>query len=138
MPDLICPFSVPLIKQDFNCKYAREIIRRGGSEIACEQADQHSMCCKLHTVIKNLALAVMGYEDDLLSVPHNVLVKIQYGGLLGLEELLNGKRVEDDKVADIATVVNRAHAEYQNFDSIPEDPINNAILNYKTQRRGRK
>jgi hypothetical protein len=138
MPDLICPFSAPLVKQDFGCQYAREIIRRGGAEIACDQAEQHSVCCNLHLVVKQSALAGLGYEDDLLTVPHNVLVKIQYGGLLGLQELVNEEDDTTDTVHDIASLVTRIQMLYQNFESIPTDSIIHSIREYKTQRRGRK
>lgn len=47
MPDLLCPFSAPVVKQDFACQHAQEIIRRGGSEIACQQADAHGICMSL-------------------------------------------------------------------------------------------
>ena len=34
MSDLICPFSAPLVAQDFACRYGEAVIRRGGTEIA--------------------------------------------------------------------------------------------------------
>lgn len=45
-------------------------------------------------------MPVFGVEDDLLSMPHSALVKIQTGGLLGLQRLLT------DAPATPATVTN--------------------------------
>ena len=136
MTDLLCPFSAPLVKQDFACMHAQEIIRRGGSEIACHQSDAHGDCMTLHATIKASALQAMELEDDLLSLPHNVLVKIQYGGLLGLQHLISD--TQDDAVADIATLVSEVKLQFNTPESIPLDAVNKTIIDFKTQRRRKK
>ena len=136
MPDLLCPFSAPIVKQDFACQHAQEIIRRGGSEIACQQSDAHGICMGLHAAIKASALQAMGLEDDLLSLPHNVLVKIQYGGLLGLQHLISG--TQDDTVGDIASLVSEVKSRFNAPENIPLDTVNKTIIDFKTQRRRKK
>ena len=117
MSNLLCPFSGPLIKQDFGCQYAEEIIRRGGTEIACRHGATHTLCCALHTVVKQSALLKMDLEDDLLQVPHNVLLRIQYGGLLGLQSLMD-ETAATDKVVDNATLVISATEKYGGVENI--------------------
>ena len=121
MPDLLCPFSAPIVKQDFACQHAQEIIRRGGSEIACQQSEVHGICSAWHAAIKASALQAMELEDDLLSLPHNVLVKIQYGGLLGLQHLVSDS--QDDTVADIATLVSEVSSQFKSPEAIPLDDV---------------
>lgn len=137
MSDLLCPFSAPVVKQDFACQHAQEIIRRGGSEIACQQADAHGVCMALHGAIKASALQAMELEDDLLSLPHNVLVKIQYGGLIGLQQLTSDSH-PDDTIDDIASLVSSVMNRFVTLDNIPLDAVNQTIINYKTQRRRKK
>lgn len=135
MSDLICPFSATLVKNDFGCQYANSIVRRGGAEIACLKSDRHSICSMLHERIKAAALNEMGLEDDLLSLPHSVLVKIQYGGLLGLQAVMEGSA---DGVEDISSLVTSVNECYTNFSDLPFDRITSAIVDYKLARRGRK
>ena len=135
MPDLLCPFSAPLVKKDFACSHAQEIIRRGGAEIACQQLAAHSVCKLLHSTIKLSSLAAMDLEDDLLSLPHNVLVKIQYGGLRGLQNLVAAGVGDNHQVADIATLVAAATAKYSSVQNIPLESINETISDYKVARR---
>ena len=136
MPDLLCPFSAPIVKQDFACKHAQEIIRRGGSEIACQQSDAHDICMALHVAIKTSALQAMELEDDLLSLPHNVLVKIQYGGLIGLQHLMSD--TQDDTVGDISSLASEVKSRFNAPENIPMDAVNQAIIDFKTQRRRKK
>lgn len=133
--DLVCPFSATLVKNDFNCCHADHVVRRGGAEIACKSADTHVECCALHRQIRSNALEALGLEDDLLSLPHSVLVKIQFGGLLGLQAVMGS---EAAVVADIAALVMTARHSYANFDHIPYAKISSTISDYKLPRRGRK
>lgn len=137
MTDLLCPFSAPLVKQDFACQHAQEIIRRGGSEISCQQPEAHGACVTLHGAIKASALQAMALEDDLLSLPHNVLVKIQYGGLIGLRQLISGSH-QGDAIDDIASLVSDVMNRFVTLEEIPLDTVNQTIIDYKTQRRRKK
>ena len=132
--DLVCPFSATLVRHDFNCRHADHVVRRGGAEIACQSADSHVECCALHRQIKSHALEAQGLEDDLLSLPHSVLVKIQYGGLLGLQSAMGNTAAN---VSDISQLVMSAGQRYVNFDDLPYAAINAAIVDYRPSRRGR-
>lgn len=138
MSDLLCPFTAPLVKKDFLCPQADEVIRRGGSEIACKNPDSHSRCTQLHALVKSSALAAMDLEDDLLTLPHNTLVKIQYGGLLGLQAMMLPDKADSTQVENIESLVSQAISSYGDPAHVPLESINAAIINFKTQRRRRK
>ena len=138
MPELLCPFAAPLVKKDFGCKYADEVIRRGGSEIACKQMASHTLCTQLHNQMKLAALSAMDLEDDLLSVPHSVLVKIQYGGLLGLQTLTHPELMESNKVADVESLLVDSEKKFNHISNIPLESISEAIIDFKMQRRRKK
>jgi len=135
MSDLLCPFSAPLIKKDFACPYAQEIIRRGGAEIACESQSAHSRCSELHNAMKTAALQAMELEDDLLSLAHSILVKIQYGGLLGLKNLTEGSAPKDDQIVNVVALVSVAMEKFNGIDDIPMASITKIIMEYKVKRR---
>lgn len=96
-----CPFSAPLITHQFGCSKAQEVVRRGGAEIDCNETAAHERCTRLFEQLKAAALPAFGVEDDLLSMPHSVLVKIQHGGLLGLQRLITGEPAVSEGVKDI-------------------------------------
>lgn len=135
MPDLICPFSATLVKSDFACQHATQIIRRGGAEIACASESTYTHCHLVHQNIKNEALKSMGLEDDLLSLPHSVLVKIQFGGLLALQVATAN---DSGKIADISRLILSAKEQFNDLTQLPFDTINTVIAEYKISRRSRK
>jgi len=136
MSDLICPFGATLAKDDFACKQAEKIIRRGGAEFACKDNAAHTRCCKLYENLKATALPAFDLEDDLLQVPHGVLSKIRFGGLLGLQRLVTGSPGET--VDDIETLVDEAAARFDAIERIPLEQLVDDITHYTLARRRRR
>jgi hypothetical protein len=131
-----CPFSAPLVTRQFGCTHAQEVIHRGGTEINCTVSTAYTRCEQLFQRMKVVALPAFGVEDDLLSMPHSVFVKIQYGGLLGLQRLLHPEAQVTERVEDVQALV--AEASLQFNDEIPCAPLVDDITSYKTRaRRGR-
>lgn len=130
-----CPFSAPLVSHQFGCAKAREVVRRGGAEIDCTDAAGCSRCVRLFERLKAAALPAFGVEDDLLSMPHSVLVKIQYGGLLGMQRMLGGPAAAADRVEDIDRLVAGFLAGHGV--SMPVDALVEDITAYKPRGRRR-
>lgn len=136
MPDLICPFSATLAqKRDFSCPNADEVIRRGGSEYVCIQLSRHEVCSDVHNKVKKVYLESQGLEDDLLSLPHSMFVKIQFGCVLGLQ---SASGIDATKINDIGLLITDTINNYKNIDSLPFDLINERITTHKLEKRGRR
>ena len=136
MEEYKCPFSAPLISHQFGCTKATEVVRRGGVEINCTDAAARSRCDQLFQRMKLAALPAFGVEDDLLSMPHSVLVKVQYGGLLGLQRLVRAEPQVGERVDDIHALV--AEASLRFGDAVPCGSLVDDITAFKPRaRRGR-
>lgn len=136
MNDLICPYSATLVQKiNCACPHADEVIRRGGAEYVCLQADQFERCNEVHSKVKQTYLKTEGLEDDLLSLPHSVFVKIQFGCVLGLQAALARDVL---KIEDIGGLIADAIAHYKNSDLLPFELLNETIASYKLQKRGKR
>jgi len=130
-----CAFNGPLMSGVFACSQGRQVARRGGPDIACGSADGHQRCARLFELLKTAGLKELAMEDDLLTMPHSALLKIQYGGLLGLQRQLGESA---DSVADIDKLVCRIEEQYGDLEVVPLDSVASEIAAYKaTRRRGR-
>ncbi len=127
------------MKEDFGCSNANPIVRRGGAEIACVAEQAHAHCMNLFQRLKDVALPEFGVEDDLLKMPHSVLVKIQYGGLLGLQRSMKLSAEPRSAVDDINSLVAAAAERFGSVDAIPCGDFCDDIVSYKLPgRRKRK
>ena len=131
-----CAFSNTLITKQFGCEKGEQVTRRGGPDIACTSEEAHLRCVKLFQKMKAAALPAFGVEDDLLSMPHSVLVKIQLGGLLGLQRLLSSGAADSAEVKNIHALVDQAVGQYESLDAVPCPALVEDMTSYKLRRRG--
>jgi hypothetical protein len=135
MEEYKCAFSNTLMTNQFGCEKAEQVTRRSGPDIACTSEAAHQRCEMLFQQMKAVALPAFGVEDDLLSMPHSVLVKIQFGGLLGLQRLLDGAAASAD-VKNIYALIERSITQYHGLESIPCPALVQDMTSYKLRRRG--
>lgn len=128
-----CSFSAPLITHQFGCTKAQEVVRRGGAEIDCTDTAVCTRCAALFAQLKAAALPAFGVEDDLLSMPHSVLLKIQHGGLLGLQRELSGSAALPGKVEDIDRLVTGLAARFG--EAIPVDAVVADMTSFRLRAR---
>ncbi len=131
-----CAFSQTLISGQFACAHAEPVVRRGGAEIACRSTAAAQRCAVLMQCLKEVALPAFGVEDDLLSMPHSVLVRIQFGGLLGVQRLLAAAGSNADSVPDIRALVEKVQDKFGALEAIPYAEIVADMTGFKPRRRG--
>jgi len=132
MSDNRCAFSSPLIAEQYVCRLGEKVVRRGGTEVACQDEAACSRCEAVFEWLKQVSLPVFGVEDDLNSMPHSVIQKIQFGSLSGLQNLLGiapGQRV------DIDSLLNQAADRFGGIDSLPYAGLVDTITAYQLKRR---
>ncbi len=130
MEEYKCAFAAPLVAGQFGCAHAQPVTRRGGPDVACIARAGHERCARLFESLKTVALPAFGVEDDPLSMPHSVLVKIQTGGLLGVQRLLTGAPATT--VTDINFLVEQT-AQTEGGAVAPEQLVED-MMRYKVRR----
>ena len=130
-----CAFSNTLVTGQFDCEKGVQVTRRGGPDVVCISDEAHRQCEKLFQQMKQAALPSFGVEDDLLSMPHSVLVKIQFGGLLGLQHLQGAGTDESAVVKNIHGLVDKAIGKHGGLDAIPCQALVEDMTSYKLKRR---
>jgi hypothetical protein len=128
-------FSATLMGADYHCEYAHEVTRRGGPDIACQSETDAARCENLFGALKAVALPALGHIDDLAATSRSVYVKIQFGGLLGLQRAGGGA---GGRVENIVALVDQTEQRYPGFTGLPSGALLDAIAAHKARgRRGR-
>ena len=129
----ICPFGSTLVTETCHCVHAEQVVRRGGAEIICQKEVAYARCTELFQHLKNVALPEFEVEDDLTTMPHSVLQKIQFGGLMGLQQLITQQPT--DTVADVAELLGTLETKFGTLDDLPYNELVSSITEYKLKRR---
>jgi hypothetical protein len=135
MQEYKCAFSNTLVTGQFACENGKSVTRRDGPDVVCVSEEAHQRCERLFQRMKQAGLPAFGVEDDLLSMPHSVLVKIQFGGLLGLQRSLGGNTAESAAVSNIHGLVDQAVGKHGGLDAIPCQAFVEDMTSYKLKRR---
>ncbi len=135
MDEYKCAFSSTLVTGQFGCEKGEQVTRRGGPDVVCASGEAHQQCEKLFQRMKQAALPAFGVEDDLLSMPHSVLVKIQFGGLLGLRRLQGNGTDESAVVKNIHGFVGQVIGKHGGLDAIPCQAFVEDMTSYQLKRR---
>ena len=135
MEEYKCAFSSTLVTSQFGCEKGVQVAHRGGPDVVCVSDEAHQQCEKLFQRMKQAALLAFRVEDDLLSMPHSVLVKVQFGGLLGLQRLQDDSTNESAVINNIHGLVGEAIGKHGGLDAIPCQTFVEDMTSYKLKRR---
>lgn len=134
MNDDRCVFALPQISEDFSCEFGELVTRRAGPDIACNSVKMCQLCNSVYEQMKIAGLSAFEYEDDLTKVPHGIWVKIQYGGLLGLQQEFSGPS-DREKVDNISAVIKQAIHKYESVEQLPYLDLVPTMQSYRIKRR---
>ena len=127
-----CVFRKPVMGSGFPCQHASLCHTPMGCSVLCEDLDAYDRCNDVLETLIHAGRFALGYTLDTDSLTHGKLMKIQHGGLLGLNKVLNPDRDPMD-IEDISLLIEQA--------SQAELPLQDIIAEarqWQNRRRGRK
>lgn len=131
MPDPKCPFQLPVINGTFGCTFAQPVTVRNAPQIHCRSKAALERCRQVYHRLKSVGLAAFGAEDDPATTPHSTYLKIQCGGLLGLQAGV----APGETISDIDALLEAATGGGARIDDLPYVKLTESMLTYKAPRR---
>jgi hypothetical protein len=137
MDECGCPFGQALLPGDFGCRRATVVTRREGPGIACDSLDACNRCAEVLARLKETGLPALGFTDDPAQLPHGAAMKVQMGGLLGLQRQLDALAGASAVVADVDALVGAAVARYGSAGALPYAQLVPDMGAFQLKRRRR-
>jgi len=131
-----CVFEKAILTHRCACTLSTRFYLADREGIACDSANAHQRCNHFITLLREnarFALKITTLEDEL---PHAKEIKVQNGGLLGLQRILRpdlGKK----KVADVAPLTVLGESTFGSLDQFPYQEIVKSIVRFEGRRRPR-
>ncbi len=151
-----CYFEKLLLMRYGNCEQAKKLFLAEREAFACNSESAQQQCFKLLEHLRSNARFSLQITQIDGPLPHAKEIKVQVGGLFGLQQLLSNQNLthtevlnDDDAkfgeqaqehapIENIFATVNEAVVRYKNLDSIPYNEIVKTIVNFKLPERKRK
>ena len=126
-----CVFEKAILNHSCSCTFSIRFYLADREGIACDSATAHLISLLRENA--RFALKITTLEGEL---PHAREIKVQSGGLLGLQQLL---RPDPDKnsVADVAALASLGESTYGSLEQFPYQDIVKSIASFEGRRRPR-
>jgi hypothetical protein len=132
-----CVFRKPVMGSGFSCPHASLCHTPMGCSVLCADLDAYDRCNDLLEVLTETGRFALSYTPGTDSYTHGKLMKVQHGGLIGLNRALRPEQPASP-VQDIAALVELADAVERRDEELPLQEIINEMRHWQNRRRGRE
>jgi hypothetical protein len=108
--------------------------------VSCTSETGSIRCKQLLDLLRQNAKFSLQMTNVPGPLPHAKEVKVQIGGMLGLQKLLHPQMCDEELVHDINGLANAAVQQYSSLDNLPYSEIVKSIVTFegRLRRRSRK
>lgn len=132
-----CPFEKSILTRQCRCEYAHRFHIADREGTGCRSASAQPMCVDLLHLLRANAQFALGMVDMPKALPHQKAMKVQMGGLIGLQRLML-PTCKTSRVENIYGLIRSAQEAYGDLNSLPFAEIIRSIASYQAKRRRRR
>lgn len=132
--ELPCVFEKAALGRRCGCALLRKLLIAEREAASCGSAAAHDDCQSLLQRMRESARFALRQTDVPGRLPHGKEMKVQAGGLLGLQQLLSGGTAPYPVVPDVRALVQQALAIYGDWSALPYQEIVKAIMHFEGRR----
>lgn len=131
-----CVFEKSILTRRCSCLCSTRFYLADREGIACDSAPAHQCCSRLLDLLREnsrFALKITSLDAEL---PHAKEIRVQNGGLLGLQRVLRPE-LDDTTVVDIAALTKLGISTYGSLEQFPYQKIVKSIASFEGRPRPR-
>ena len=130
-----CPYEKAVNSRRCNCSQSKRFNLANREGVTCKSAAGNLLCNELLNIMRRKARFSLHVTHATSPLPHAKEIKVQVGGLLGLQKLLDPQAAEATTVADIYGLTNTAVTRYSGLDALPYDEIMQSVVVFKGREK---
>lgn len=126
-----CAFEKGVLARCIACGKAEKHLLAERETLNCADAAAQARCTELKTLLRSHSAFALKIPHIGAQLPHAKELKIQCGGLKGLQHAISGS----DQVEDVFALVDTAQAAYGSTDAFPYSEIVQGVVHFEARRR---
>lgn len=130
-----CVFEKTINSRRCTCKQAQRFHLADREGIACKSATGNALCIELLNSMRHNARFALHLTSADSPLPHTKEIKVQTGGLLGLQGLVYPHRAADTNIENAIGLINAAIEKYNSLETLPYDLIVQAIVKFEGRKK---
>ena len=129
-----CAFEKALTNNQARCSYARHFCLADREGYTCRSQACAAICSLLLQNLRDNSRFSLKLKSVGAALPHNMEIRVQAGGLLGLQKAL-ATEITHAGVDDVRALVNGAMQKFGKLDALPYTDIVQSVVQFKGRKR---
>jgi hypothetical protein len=130
-----CVFEKAISSRRCNCGQSARFHLADREGVACESETGNALCVVLLDVLRRKARFSLHVTRAEGPMPHAKEIRVQIGGMLGLQKLLRPDLAQSDSVGDINGLALEAIDRYGHIENLPYELIVQTLVNFEGRRK---
>ena len=130
-----CVFEKALTHNQAKCRQARHFWLADREGYSCKSSESSSICRELMEKLRENSKFVLKLHDISGPLPHNMEIRVQVGGLRGLQVQLDASKPAADMVNDVCSIIEHAIEKYTSLQQLPYSEIMQSVTQYQGRKR---
>ncbi|MCK4834865.1 MAG: hypothetical protein KAT12_08800 [Gammaproteobacteria bacterium] len=133
-----CVFEKALTNKHAKCRLSKHFCLADREGYACESVESSDKCGELLVKLRENSTFVLKLHEINGPLPHNMEIRVQVGGLMGLAKLVDvcaDNQVETIVLDDISKIISEAQHKYGALDELPYSKIIQSVVQFQCRRR---
>ena len=133
-----CAYEKGILTNNCACSLAHKFCIAEREGVHCASDEAQATCVQLLDLLRRQARFALKTTSDRTALPHAKAMRIQVGGLRGIEAALNPDQPVPARIADVRRTIETAIAEYGSLADLPFQEIVKQIAAYQGRQRPRR
>lgn len=130
-----CAFAKAILSSRCNCMNCQRLNLAEREEITCMTKEAQELCTNALQHFYQNAKFTLKLKNPLPPFPHGKAIKVQCGGLLGLQAVLFPDRKDTLQVEDVYTLIMQALTTFTSVSQFPYQDIIKFVGRYKARTK---
>lgn len=130
-----CIFEKAINARHVDCGQMKRFYLADREGVSCQSEHGQKRCIALLEQMRSSARFALQMTHIGGPLPHNKEIKVQVGGLLGIQALVQPELAAAAKVEDAFVTLNRAEQQYGSVEDIPLTEVMKDIKQFQGRRR---
>jgi hypothetical protein len=130
-----CPYEKAINSRRCNCSQSRRFNLANREGVACKSAPGNLLCNELLNIMRLKARFSLHVTHATSPLPHAKEIRVQVGGMLGLQKAVDPATEDATTVGDIHGITNAAMARYSSLDELPYEEIMQSVVAFKGREK---
>jgi len=128
-----CCFEKSITAKRCSCQYAIKFLLASREGVKCSNTISKEKCTLFLTTLREHARFILKLTKIDGPLPHKKEIKIQVGGLLGLQNSCG--EINDINISNIIILINDAITQYQSIEQYPYANLVQSIVNFEIRTK---